>query len=726
MQKRICFVTSVLIVLVFSFPFSIFGATSTSVLELDAAGIERDAQLVNLRVDRPNGVIMLDDTELYEDDAPAAGVPEGYNYSGKEWIEDLKKGIIIKKLLKIDNPEAWSGRLVFKAIEVNKNTTPLHLSLNGIEFLRPASRYAAPFAKQFIDKNWDRWYYVDLPSGALKKGINEVQMWADSDSVSWRVLISLEKEFARGSLTRTHHPNRSMKSSDGGRTWSDTKLGATDSVDGEYAIRISLDHHVQSGEYVSPIIDVIDNGNLLKRNISLTNTNITVNMEVPENTGASVYTRFGNSPLSDDPSWTAWRTATVGSEITDTAGKRYFQWKADLYTDNPLKSPLIKHIRVTSEWEDRSPNSTMGITSHTVRNGKVVHSSYPFVYEDLTHKDLEKFRKNHKLDRIVEGATSEFEVMMRLLNWAYRIPLTSDRYSWDWNDVTIIEKGEKGMPRLQEPYEGRRRDAMCLYSNQALIGALLSLGYQARHINIHSEVLSGHEVTEVWSNEFNKWIYMDATRDYYYFNPDTGIPYNLLEIHDLLKEQMPYIETLHRPFAGEYENQIGHRIHIGMREGNNPVSIVEHGTHIMEIMGYFRIIPRNDFLSNPLPVPVHTGATMWGWDGFLNHYDEKFPKRYEYQTQTDRAMDFYEPLNQAEVFLSETDEAGLLTVNIATYTPGGFDTFLVRINDGEWIEQKEPIWLWNLKSGLNRLEVRTRNVRKVLGPVSLLDVTYNP
>ena len=93
--------------------------------------------------------------------------------------------------------------------------------------------------------------------------------------------------------------------------------------------------------------------------------------------------------------------------------------------------------------------------------------------------------------------------------------------------------------------------------------------------------------------------------------------------------------------------------------------------------------------------------------------------------QTDRAIDFYEPLNQAQVFLMETDEPGLLTVEVDTFTPGGFETFLVSVNDGTWVEQKEPSWLWNLRSGLNSIEVRTRNVRQVLGPVSSLNVTYN-
>ena len=693
---------------------------------LNAAGIEKDARLINIRLDRRKNVIKLDDTRLIEDDAPAKGVPEGYDELGNEWKEDLKKGIVIKKILLIDNPRAFSGRLLFNAVEVKGNTTPLHISLNGVEFVRLSSRYETPSAKQFIDKDWDRWYYVGLPSGALKCGENEILMWAESDTTSWLVLIALDQEYARGSINRPHHPNRSMKSSDGGRSWSDSKLGSTDSVNGEYAIRISLDSYVRVGEYISPIMDVIDDESQLKRKVSVQKICYMADIDCPEETAGIAFIRFGSSPLASDLNWSDWLPFEIGKSTTRHVDKRFVQWKAELSTDNPLKSPVIKGFTIFAEWEDMSPNSDRGLYVHIIHNGHVARFSYPFSYEDLLHPGLKKLRKKFKLDKIVKGAATEYDIMMRLLNWAYRIPVTSDRYSWNWNDVVKYEKGEKGMPRLQMDYKKRRRDAMCLYSNQALIGALLSFGYQARHVNIHSEGRSGHEVTEVWSNDYNKWIHLDATRDYYFFNPDTGIPMNILEVHDILAEQVPRVETQERPFWPEIGEDVVSRIRIGCREGDNPFPVVDDAMNIIGTMGYFRIIPRNDFLSHPVPVPVHTGTTMWGWDGFLNYFDEKFPKRYEYQLYTDRAVDFYEPLNQAEVFLTETDEPGILKVEVDTFTPGGFDTFIVRVDDGRWFEQKEPVWLWSLTGGIHTLDVRVRNVRGVLGHVSMFKVTYNP
>lgn len=699
-------------------------ATNEAIFE--AGGIDRDAALVNLRFDRVHNAIILDDSRLYEDDAPGAGTPEGYNYRGTEWKEDLRKGIVAKKILVVDNPAAFGGRLLIKAIETPGNTAPLKLSVNGVAFVRPASVYEAATARQYTNELWDRWFYIDMPSGALKKGENEILLSADSDSTAWQILISLEKEFARGSTDRPHHPNRSMKSSDGGATWSDSKLGTANAVDGEYNVRVSLDQYVPRGEYLSPVIDVVDDSSPLKLKTIVQSVECLANIDTPEGTSAAVSIRFGTSPFADDTSWTKWTSLMPGQPARITGNYRCIQWKASLETANPLKTPSINGFSVKAVYDDISTSAKTGLHVSVEKNGHVARMSYPFEYENLNHPGLVQYRKTFRLDEVVEGAQTEFEKMMRLLHWAYRIPVTSNAYSWNWNDVPLLVKDENGKPKLQMDYSGRRRDAMCLYPNQALIGALLAFGFQARHINIHSEGVSGHEVTEVWSDEFDKWIYMDATRDYYYFDLKTGTPLNLLEIHNLMIEQVPNVETWQRPFAIEYANQIGVNVNIGMREGDNPVSIVEHGTHILELMGHFRIIPRNNFLSKPLPVPVHTGETMWGWDGFLNWYDAKFPKRWEYQRQTDRAPDFYEPLNQSEVYLFETDSPGVLKVAVDTFTPGGFDTFLVRIDDGSWFEMKRPAWDWPITGGIHTLEVRTRNVRGVLGPVSRLAVTYNP
>lgn len=697
-------------------------------LIFDAEDLEYQAQLANLVLDEKVGVIRLDRRVLMEDDAPGNGIPEGYNSYRNgpvEWVEDLKEGIVVRKQLQIDRLSASEAQIIFQGFEVNGNTSPLHISVNGTEMIRPATRYSWPKATQYIDWEWDRWYYVDISPSMLKEGLNDIRMWSESDSTSWRLLIAHEDEFSRGSLERTTPPGRSMKSRDNGRTWSESKLGAMDEIHGEYTVRLSLNQHIQEGEYVSPVIDLVDGENVLKTNIRDLSLSISANIEEPAQTRVGLYARLGETPFQEDGSWTSWQP--IGELQDVQAGRmRFVQLKAELETADPSVTPSIRNVRIDASWEDRSPNSGRGLVARVENNGEIVRSSYPFSYEDLNHPGLDHYRTSHKLDEYLGIPESEFELMMRLLNWAYKIPLTHEGYSWNWNDVTEIEMHEGGMPLMNGPFEGRRMVGMCLFPNQALIGALLSKGFQARHVNLHSEGLVGHEAVEVWSNEYNKWIYLDATRDYYYFDPETGEPLNLLELHNLLAEQMPSSEDWREPFGPHMGKELASQIDVGMRQGENDYSIEPDGRKILQIMGHFRIIPRNDFLSNPHPVPVRTGATMWGWDGFLNWYDETFPKRLEYQRQTSRPSDFYEPLNQAKVYLTETDEAGLLQVQVDTYVPGGFDTLLVRFDGNEWQPASEASWYWNLDQGHNRIEVRTRNVRGVLGPVSELAVNYNP
>ena len=242
--------------------------------------------------------------------------------------------------------------------------------------------------------------------------------------------------------------------------------------------------------------------------------------------------------------------------------------------------------------------------------------------------------------------------------------------------------------------------------------------------------MSGHEVMEVWSNEFDKWILLDATTETYAYDPDTGVVMNTLEVHDRLKEKVPRIETWQRPFRAECENNgsVLDQQRIAFRQGDNRFCIyddLEAGAPFFMITtGHFRMPLRNDFMSREYPVPVAQGGSMWGWDGYLNFYDEKFPRRREFQRQTNRPQDFYYSLNQSQLTLSLTDRRDTLRVDIETYTPC-FDTFLVRIDNDQWQENDKSYFNWSLHEGLNRLWVRTRNTMDVLGPASFVSVVMN-
>eukprot|EP01045_Picozoa_sp_COSAG04_P014811 COSAG04_NODE_1129_length_8137_cov_2.288007_2_plen_149_part_00 len=105
-----------------------------------------------------------------------------------------------------------------------------------------------------------------------------------------------------------------------------------------------------------------------------------------------------------------------------------------------------------------------------------------------------------------------------------------------------------------------------------MIGAFLSMGWPARWVNISAIETYGHEVCEVWSNVWNKWVFMDATRDYYAYCPDTGVPLDLLEMNERLTEVMPSAATREEPaqhWIGPEDDELLLSARIGYRNGDH-------------------------------------------------------------------------------------------------------------------------------------------------------------
>src|SRR5690606_14639111 len=124
-------------------------------------------------------------------------------------------------------------------------------------------------------------------------------------------------------------------------------------------------------------------------------------------TNVQLFVRFGASPVIGDQTWTDWKLLE-GDANYDLVDKCFFQWRAELTTSDPLVSPKIRGLWFSSIWENISPKQHEGLRAHALDNGEIIQTSYPFTYENLDHQGLLTYRQTHKLDQIVEGATSEF------------------------------------------------------------------------------------------------------------------------------------------------------------------------------------------------------------------------------------------------------------------------------------------------------------------------------
>jgi hypothetical protein len=696
--------------------------------DLEAHGQLHDVVLVD------DG-IRLRDRVLVEDDATAIGCPEGGE--SRSWFEPLVPGARIRKILVLDDDRARSASLTWCGTEADGNEAALHIAVNGIEIVRPPTSQVHPQCRHYYTTDWggshfDNWFVVALPVGALQVGANTVEMWCDAqtstpDRPAWEVMVGADSERYRGSDPPLPPVGRSTFSDDGGSTWDTQRLGRAHDMAGEYCVRLSLERHRRSGVLRSGVIDATtggkdDGGSNLHRHLIVSQCDITCDVDTPEGTQVDVRVRFADTPRGSGDGWSEWEKLVDlhGSRLSPPG--RWLQLEVELSTEDPLVTPILRGFHVEANVE--VPQTDPGRQPHMLesRNGRALPSSFDYTWE--RPEMLADLRERFELDAVVAGATTEFEAQLRLMNWAYRIPLGNlDRYAWRYHDLPQLERDEDGAIRLLGPYAGSRREGHCLYCNLTLVAALLSFGYAARWVNISTKHTYGHEVTEVWSNDFGKWVHLDATRDFYVYDAESGIPLSLTEIAEHVGRVIPEPVTWERPIQAQVSRIDPEAAGLGCRQpGHGHDILFEGGMDLLQMIGHLQMPMRNDFASRPQPVPWRVSSN-WGSSEFVTWHSERFPPKLEYERTTDRLQDWEPALNEARVHLIETATPGQLLVEVETVTPW-FETFEASVDHADWQDQSDPVWTWDLHEGVNRLRVRACNRFGVRGTASEMTVVH--
>jgi len=258
---------------------------------------------------------------------------------------------------------------------------------------------------------------------------------------------------------------------------------------------------------------------------------------------------------------------------------------------------------------------------------------------------------------------------------------------------------------------------MCIQYNNLLMGFYIAYGYQSRLITI-----PGHEICEVWNDEFRKWVYMDASHvNQYIFDRETHIPQNIIENHfiylktfqpdgpldwmklDNLKKYDPEMLPTNRGSLTHHEAESG-----AMSSANRPL--------------FFRTLPRNNYYEKPYPMPLTHGNTWWPWDGYINWYDSMTPPMRHYSNFTNRERDMYPDLNTVVIHATTAYARDMIFLDFETYTPN-FSHFEVDFNEEGWKESGQKC-TWFLVSGENRLRVRSASKSGVKGHPSSVVVRY--
>ena len=84
--------------------------------------------------------------------------------------------------------------------------------------------------------------------------------------------------------------------------------------------------------------------------------------------------------------------------------------------------------------------------------------------------------------------------------------------------------------------DGKPTGGFCQQFNVVFLQACESFGFPGRAISISPGRLyeklggGGHEIVELWSNEWKKWVYVDGALAWYVVHDKTGVPLSMLEL----------------------------------------------------------------------------------------------------------------------------------------------------------------------------------------------------
>ncbi|MFM7071652.1 MAG: hypothetical protein ACKO38_07670 [Planctomycetota bacterium] len=443
--------------------------------------------------------------------------------------------------------------------------------------------------------------------------------------------------------------------------------------------------------------------------------------------------------------WSDWQVAAAKSDsihITAPLG-RYAQVRIGWTTANPRYSPRVRglelsvdDVAIEKQPTNQSANQPMSplepLPAWTkrlrfeTRDVPVVRrSSIPFAYEPSDALSLAELRRAERLDDQVSGGQTGGDQAGGDLDGSIQAAATADKPEWQlitrlaawsarrWVDGHLgqVYPPWNALEILKPHSDGKPVGGFCQQFNIVFLQACESFGLLGRAVSIgpgdHGvQIRSGHEVVEIWSNEFGKWVYIDGQAAWYFVD-EHGVPLSLLELR---------------------ERQLA------VRDGKRPspvrlVRVVEtkwswNGLDGWPAFTELRLIPRSDWLTRSAPLPLNQGMRGWFWSGHFAWTDDAYPASLLYGQRVCQSSNWNWTAQAAAARLQAGREPGELLVMVESVIPGG-GNLKVREND-EPPRTTPSEFSWKLRPGVNRLVVQPVNRAGRAGVASRFTVNFDP
>jgi len=588
------------------------------------------------------------------------------------------------------------------------------------------------------------WTSVPVPASYLKSGENVIEVKVHGTQNIYRVPVALHSNFNSLPKEKTQQISRSERSSNNGKTWVKYKSKGSEKTGGEYPIRLKLQEYNERAWLQTPIINLAESGELLfPAKINLVN----IIPDTLQTYGSKwqVRIRTGNKHQPESGGWSEWNVLK-GTKLASGFTDRFIQLEFSFEQNSGRQSPKLLGLQVKSSWQDENPALRRNIFLSDVKNKPLIRSSFAFEYEDPSLAELQKFRKEFELDKVVAGSLTEWEKIRRLRGWVARrwdwyLPNSNIQDLVTWNASEILNGKSKGG-------DSQKIGGNCLHYSIVLAQACQSFGIPARIVSTNFSVWGGHELVEVWSREYEKWIMVDPNFDTMFYNRKNGIPLNTLELHQLfLSTYYPNNEAIDRDkWSFEDRDLRAAKVNpdllpIQMEVGGNAYSGKIRDDYVWWKVtfeksnpgysggyGFFntaevRWLPRSNWLSKTDPNPITHGRTHWGWDGYYIWTDSQTPETPEHRNYVRRETDMYGKLYTVDMSAQAAGQ-DKLRIDLATVSPAlsHFDV----VDNGLRTQLNGSEFIWQLVPGFNVLEISSVDKLGNKGMTSSMKINFIP
>ncbi|MDA7503945.1 hypothetical protein OAF74_01225 [bacterium] len=371
----------------------------------------------------------------------------------------------------------------------------------------------------------------------------------------------------------------------------------------------------------------------------------------------------------------------------------------------PDSKPESNYIFIDEELlnQDLIPASSDELFLTEISNQKIVKASQDFSYQTYEEPRLHELRKKYKLKEVVADAANEFEALVLLRNWS-RSQFHRENYQPFETNFDALRVLDRNLKIFGKPYDIDKHFDPCHFFPLLYSQVVISMGYTSRL------VAAEHGMTEVWSNDFQKWVLMDAELNYHVVRE--GVPLSLTEIAYATPDEIELVRGTQSSDANPF--QVHLKIDVISPEGlinmirGNLLDIVDLRNDWMT-NHYFRGHPsRSDQNSLTLITPFNETSLILD--------------RHLRPTTIDKEK-FRWTLNQAEIYFKHNHQ-NEVKLSIRTVTPN-FKHFKITHN-GIDDYQKSSEFVIKLREGSNSIKVQPVNLFDVPGISSQMNFNYLP